>query len=167
MSGYKVHVALTAIRDGIAKLLEEDGVIVMDLATELPEETASLEEALRSVVRGIQGADAMADAIKAQKDALGARETRVKARKEALRDVLFNALQMMPNSKITLPEATLSIRAGQPSVIITDETLLHPDYFRVVRTPDKTLIGKALKDGFTVAGAEMSNSRPSLTIRST
>ena len=59
----------------------------------------------------------------------------------------------------------LSIRAGQPRVIITDETLLPPDCVRIKREPDKIAIKERLSRGEPVPGATLSNSEETLAMR--
>jgi hypothetical protein len=67
--------------------------------------------------------------------------------------------------RVVLPEATLSIRAGQPRVIITDEAALPPDCVRVRTEPDKVAIKDRLMRGEPVPGATLSNSESVLSVR--
>ena len=50
-------------------------------------------------------------------------------------------------------------------VIITDESQIDEDFFRVKREPDKKAIKEALEVGINVRGAEMSNGGETLSIR--
>ena len=54
---------------------------------------------------------------------------------------------------------------GPQSVEIVDEGLLPEEFFRITKTPNKTLIGEKLKAGEDVPGAQLSNGGESLTIR--
>ena len=82
-----------------------------------------------------------------------------------MRALAFKLLKQAGLKKLELTAATLSIRAGQPRVIITDEARL-PDYFiRIKREPDKHLIASYLKAGDAVEGAELSNSESVLAVR--
>jgi hypothetical protein len=67
--------------------------------------------------------------------------------------------------KVELRQATLSIRAGTPRVIITDEARLPEDCIRIKREPDKVAIKEHLARGEPVAGAEMSNREEVLAVR--
>ena len=64
-----------------------------------------------------------------------------------------------------LAEGTVSLRNGPPKVIITNESEIPVDFWRVRREPDKSKIGAALKAHEFVPGAVLSNPEMSLTIR--
>lgn len=93
------------------------------------------------------------------------RKGRLERRAEACRAMAFQILDAASISSFTLPEATLTIQAGQRSVIVTDETKLPEAFMRVKREPDKIAIKEALYSGKTIEGAELSNATPFLTIR--
>jgi hypothetical protein len=93
------------------------------------------------------------------------RQERYEQREQTLRTLMFRIMTAADIHKIEVLEATLSIRAGVPRVIITDETLLPPDCVRVRTEPDKVRIKERLARGETVAGAELSNSEPTLAVR--
>jgi hypothetical protein len=67
--------------------------------------------------------------------------------------------------KIELLQATLSIRAGVPRVIVTDEAALPDQYVRIKREADRPIIKEHIQQGISVPGAEISNSEPVLSIR--
>jgi hypothetical protein len=68
---------------------------------------------------------------------------------------------------VTLPEATLSLREGLPSLTVTDETQIPVTYWRekVIRTLDKVALGDDLRAGRNVDGATLGNAQPVLTVR--
>jgi len=78
---------------------------------------------------------------------------------------MFKLMEMARLPKIELVPATLSIRAGQPRVIVTDEAVLPDNCVRIKREPNKIAIKELLGRGEQIAGAELSNSEPSLTVR--
>ena len=82
-----------------------------------------------------------------------------------MRALAFKVLVQAGVKKLELVAATLSIRAGQPRVIITDEARLPEQFVRIKREPDKHLIASHLKAGERVEGAELSNSEPTLAVR--
>jgi hypothetical protein len=94
-----------------------------------------------------------------------ARQQRFEQRGEAYRMLAFRLMTQADVRKLVLPQATLSIRAGQPRVIITDEARLPPDCVRVRTEPDKVRIKDRLARGERVDGAELSNSEPTLAVR--
>ena len=94
-----------------------------------------------------------------------ARRLRYELRIEAARTLAFKLMQQAYVRKIELPIATLSIRAGQPRVIITDEAALPEHCIRTKREPDKVAIKEQLAGGQAVPGATLSNSEPTLAVR--
>lgn len=113
--------------------------------------------------------DAFLDAV-AMKEALASRMSNLRERSarfdrqaktfKAMMQRLMDASGLL---KLSLPEATLSIRQGSQSVEVTDERVLPQGYF--VRTPDKTAIKAALKAGEPLPGAKLVTGEPSLSIR--
>ena len=94
-----------------------------------------------------------------------ARMARFEQRVDGMRSLMLKLLQHAGVRKVELPAATLSIRAGQPRVIITDEARLPEQFVRIEREPDKHLIASHLKAGERVDGAELSNSEETLAVR--
>jgi phosphosulfolactate phosphohydrolase-like enzyme len=75
-------------------------------------------------------------------------------------------MQSAEIAKIEMPEATLSLRAGQQQLIgDADPASLPDELCKISRSLDRTKIKEALKTGQTIPGFELSNSPPSLTIR--
>jgi hypothetical protein len=66
--------------------------------------------------------------------------------------------------KVERPAATVSIAAGRPKVVITDENELPEDCVRVKREPDKARIAAQLQRGEYVPGASLSNAESVLRI---
>lgn len=96
---------------------------------------------------------------------LAERKSRLERRADACRSMAFQILDAANISSFVLPEATLTVQAGQRSVVITDEAKLPDKFIRTKREPDKTALKEALKSGETIDGAELSNATPYLTIR--
>lgn len=167
MSTYKLAQALSVLRAGMAEMLDEDGVIVTDVAAEMPDEAAAVDDALRRVVRGVLEDQAFITALKEQIAAMTARKKRFEDREEAGYTLVQNAMDIMGTRKKILPEATLTIGRQQGGVIITDENLLPAEYVKVEKTPKKREIGDALREKKAVPGATLGNGRDNLIIRST
>lgn len=124
-----------------------------------------LHELLSRIVREERDAVAMAEAVKAQQEALAARRARFDRKKEAARSLIEALMDAARQSKIKLPEATLSVVPGRKSCIVTDEALLPDAFVKIERTPKKSEITAALVDGKDVPGAALRNSQPYLTVR--
>lgn len=90
------------------------------------------------------------------------RAKRIAARAERSRDVIARMLEALDLNKVERPLFTASISHVRKP-IVTDPALLPEAFMR--HAPDMILIGKALRAGNTVDGAELGNDRPVLTIR--
>ena len=85
-----------------------------------------------------------------------------------MRKLAFDIMQEHNIKKLELTQATLSIRLGQPKVVITDETKLPDRLCRIKREPDKLLIRQHLESGaVALEGASLSNAEPVLNVRPT
>ena len=125
------------------------------------ESETTTREYLIAVVRRMLEAEALADELEATK----ARQQRFGRRAEAMRALAHKVMDWAQIRKVELPAATLSIRAGMPRVIVTDEARLPEQFVRIKREPDKHLIASHLKAGEPVPGAELSNSEETLAVR--
>jgi len=136
-----------------------------ELLVDMLEGETNLHEFLAVVVGRFREAEAFAEGIGELMSDMKVRRERFEQRGEAYRMLAFRLMTQAEVRKLELPAATLSIRAGQPKVIITDETRLPPDCVRVRTEPDKVAIREHLARGEPVAGAELSNSEPVLAVR--
>jgi hypothetical protein len=89
------------------------------------------------------------------------RAKRIEARAERSRDVIRKMLDALELQKLERPVFTASI-GYRTKAIVTDQAALPADLLRTA--PDMHAIARALKDG-PVAGAELSNPSPVLTLR--
>lgn len=143
------------------ELLEDDEAWAATLESE-----TDIQELLTRIVRRIEDTKALVIGTKDRFEELKARKDRFELRVEGLRNLAFKIMESADVPKLELPEATLSIRKGQPQVIGGDDTCNIPDeYWKYSRDLDRTKIKDALKDGKTVPGFTLSNAAPSLTIR--
>lgn len=81
-----------------------------------------------------------------------------------MRALAMKLLYVADVEKLTLPEATYSMRAVPPAVVILDEDQLPDAACKFTRVPDKTAI-KSMLDVGEVPGATMSNGGRTLSIR--
>lgn len=110
-------------------------------------------------------ANSLMAAIKQRQDDLSARRQRAERRKDAMRSLMLKLLKAANLPKVPLTEATISVTKGRDSVEITDEAAVPARFLKVVKTPDKTAIGEALKAGKTVKGAALKTGEPTLSVR--
>ena len=141
--------------------IDEDEVLRADMI----EGETDLHEFLRDIERKRRNADTFVDALAIEITTLRDRRARFERRDQALRALMFNLLQWAEVKKVELPEATISIRAGQQKVIVEDENAIPDEYCRIIREPDKIKIKAALLEFKSVAGAALSNAEPTLAVR--
>jgi len=151
----------------IERLLAEYPELAEDeaLRADMIEGSTDAFAALDRIIATMREATATVAAIKIQADALWSRAERFERREKAMRALAQRIMEAANIRKAERPEATLSIRAVAPSLVITDESAL-PDWaWRVRREPDKATIKDRVKAGEFVPGAEMSNGGATLSVR--
>lgn len=141
-------------------LLDDDDTWLLALESE-----TDVKEYLRTVERKREDAAALEEALSLTIDALRQRKARFERREQAMRALMFSAMQTADLTRLEMPEATLSIRQGTPKVVITDEAAIPDEFVRIKREPDKALIKTALNNFEDVPGATMSNVEPVLAVR--
>ena len=158
---------ITIIRAQIDNLIAAHPEIDEDeiLRADMIEGGTDLHEFLRDIERKRRNADTFVDALAIEITTLRDRRARFERRDQALRALMFNLLQWAEVKKVELPEATISIRAGQQKVVVEDENAIPNEYCRIIREPDKIKIKAALLEFKSVAGAALSNAEPTLAVR--
>ena len=141
--------------------LEEDDVLRADSI----EGQTTAFEFLAKIVRLIGGTSAIATGTADYIGELQERKARLERREMALRALIFKVMNTAELKKVELPEATLSVRNGQPKVVIVNEREIPSEFFRVKREPDRTAIKAAITAGEYVAGTTLTNAEPTLAIR--
>ena len=122
-------------------------------------------ELLSWMVRRIGEDQANVEGLKGYMAELSARKQATETRIERMKDVVVEAMDIAGEKSVKLPEATLSVRKGQPKLVVTDEYRIPDTYYESVPKRLDAHIKSDLIEGVSVPGAELSNSPPSLTIR--
>lgn len=110
-------------------------------------------------------ANSMMNAIDARIKDLDVRKSRQKRKQDAMKSLMLRIMKGAGVRSLPLIEATISVRNGSPSVVVYDEDSLPDEYFKTVKTPIKSDIGAALKNGAVVPGARVEVGADSITIR--
>ncbi len=140
--------------------LEEDDVLRADT---IEGETKAFEF-LSGIVRLIGSTQAIISGTADYIGELQERKARLERREHALRALIFKVMNTAELKKAELPEATLSIRTGQPKVLIINEKEIPDEFMRIKKEPDKTRIKAALSNNQNVPGAALSNVEPVMAI---
>jgi hypothetical protein len=140
--------------------LEEDDVLRLDMV----EGETSAMELLDELIRAERDAVALMGAVAEEQRRLDQRLERFSVRRVAIRKYIMQLMEAANLKKAERPAATVSIAAGRPKVIITDETAIPPAYTRTKVEIDKESIAKTLKALGEVPGATLSNAEPYIRI---
>lgn len=156
------------IRQSIDNLLLQHPELAEDdvLRADMIEGETQAHEFLTQIVRRIENAKGLAAGTSERLAELKARKDRFERREEALRQLAFKVMDAASLPKIELPEATLSLRTGQPALVgETAPEQLPDELCKIKREANRTKIKEELKAGRTVPGFSLSNPAPYLTIR--
>lgn len=135
------------------------------LRADMLEGETNLHAVLERLLGVEREANSLAAAVANRIADLQSRKARAERRKEAMRGLMLRLLKAADLQKAPLTEATISVTKGRDSVEITDEAAVPARFLKVVKTPDKTAIGEALKAGKTVKGAALKTGEPTLSVR--
>jgi hypothetical protein len=156
-------VQLNAVRLHLADQFEDDEKGWLDL---IEGETDAFEM-VRKLLDGIEADEGDKAALKSQIDDRKVRQTRCDARIDARREALIAILECAGLDKLTLAEATLSVRQLAAAIKVNDPTAVPEEY--TVNKPAPDL--EKIKADFTPDSDALPNwlrvepARPSLTIR--
>lgn len=150
--------AATHARLAEAGALDEDGAALL---AEAPDVETVLVRMLRAGDEAHHNAEAVGERIAA----LQARQARYKAQAEECRRAVMAIMDAAGLTKFRHPEFTVSLSAGRPGVVVTDESALPDRFVRVERKPNLSALREAMEDGEVILGAEWSNAAPRLTVR--
>lgn len=156
--------AVAALQESLRQLgVEGDETLLMDGI----EGETSLLEAIDRLLLAIAEAAGLAKGSHDAAQTLAARAARFEKRVEAARGVIEQALVIAELDKLERPTATLSLVRRPPKVEIGEEADIPAEFWKLGDPKlDRKALLAALKAGRAVPGACLSNSAPSLTIRS-
>lgn len=138
--------------------LDDDERLYLDTL----EGETDLFEWVRRLLGKIEEDEGNVLALKEQIGDRTVRKSRAEHRIETTREALKALLESAKLDKLTLPEATLSVRDVAPKIIVTDEAAVPDEYVRITRKPDMAAIKAATE---SVPGTSTDNGGTSLTIR--
>jgi hypothetical protein len=169
-SGYRVQQAVSTWQSARARVLADEEIAHDDaaLTAMLGPEDGDVRDILARLLSVAQHATKMADGASEMIADLDTRRHRYKRRAEWSRGVILAIMDVLGEKKAEFPHGTVSVRAGLPQVHPTDEDAIPDRFFKTttVRKLDKAALLTALRDGEVIDGAEISNTAPSIVLRS-
>jgi hypothetical protein len=146
------------LRTSYPDLTEEDFDLALSSETEL-------DEALTELVNRIGHDKELSTGAGERIKEIQARKSRIDHRIDATRDLIRRLMVMANVPKRELPEATLTVRVGQPGFEVVSSDQVPASFQRVTVTPDRTAIRDAIKAGQMVPGVRETAPETVLTVR--
>jgi len=156
-------IAYRAIRD---RIRAEDPQIDEQTLADTVEGLTDLHEILTAIIRAALTDEALAAGLKGRiaemQGRLNSLEDRAGKRRQIAKDVMVE----LDLKKLSAPDFTASIRPGMPALMVIDEAAVPSIYWepREPRLNRQGLVAD-LKHGTEIAGVELSNPEPVLSVR--
>ena len=125
-----------------------------------------LHEMIAAVIRSALVDEALRDGLRGRIEEMKERLSRLEVRAGKKRDLALHAMSEAGLSKLEQPDFTASMRAGFPALVVTSEQTIPPAYW-LPQPPklDRQGLLAELKHGASIPGAELSNPKPVLMVR--
>ena len=125
-----------------------------------------LHDIVAAIIRSALTDEALACGLKGRIGDMQERLDRLNDRASKRRQIARDVMVESDIKKITAPDFSISIRPGTPALIVVDESAI-PQTFWETREPKLNRMGllAELKAGSAVAGAQLSNPEPVLSVR--
>lgn len=155
MKLYEINQAIADVIETGYSIDEDTGEVLFDEA-DLNALNMAFNDKLEACALYTKGLEAEAEAIKAEEKRLAERRRRLERRSERMRGYILRHLAEVPDRKLSTARCELRTRKSQRVEVVNEEQL--PIDFlneKLVRTPNKAAIKKAIKLGETVPGAAL------------
>jgi hypothetical protein len=126
----------------------------------------TLNELIAEIIRSALIDESLQTGLRSRLDDMKERLSRLEQRGVKKRQLALEAMSEVRLTKIEQPDFTLSLRAGPPSLVVIAESDIPKDYWvpQPARLNRQALLNE-LKRGAEVPGVQLSNIKPTLTVR--
>lgn len=153
----------TVIRD---RIRAQDPDIDEQTLADTVEGLTDLHDIIQAVIRSALVDEALARGLKCRIADMQGRLNRLQDRASKRRQIAKDVMVHLNLKKLTAPDFTVSIRDGTPSLVVIDEDEVPKIYWQPGEPRLKRQqLAEDLKQGEEVAGAELSDPEPILTVR--
>jgi hypothetical protein len=148
------------------RLLAEFPTIDEETLTDTLEGITDLHEMIAAVIRSTLVDEALCAGLRLRLDDMKQRMSRLEQRSTKKRTLASEVMSEVGLLKLEQPDFIASLRAGSPSLVVTAEDVIPPVYW-LPQPPklDRQALLSELKRSVGVAGAELSNPKPVLMVR--
>ena len=125
-----------------------------------------LHEMIAAVIRSALVDEALHLGLRSRLDDMKERLSRLELRASKKRELALEAMTEAGLSKLEQPDFTVSARAGTPTLVVVADDQI-PETYWLPQPPklDRQTILAELKRGIEIPGAQMSNPKPVLSVR--
>jgi hypothetical protein len=125
-----------------------------------------LHEMIAAVIRSALVDEALHSGLRGRLDEMKERLSRLELRASKKRELALHAMSESGLAKLEQPDFTASMRAGSPALIVVSEQTI-PETYWLPQPPklDRQGLLGDLKRGGAIPGAELSNPKPVLMVR--
>jgi hypothetical protein len=148
------------------RLLAEFPDIDEETLADTLEGITDLHEMIAAVIRSALVDEALYSGLRFRVDDMRERLSRLELRASKKRQLALEAMSEAGLAKLEQPDFTASVRAGSPALVVIAEENIPAPYLlpQPPKLDRQTILGE-LKRGIAIAGAEMSNPKPVLSVR--
>ena len=134
--------------------------------TDTLEGITDLHEMIAAVIRSALVDEALHAGLRFRVDDMRERLSRLELRATKKRQLALDAMTEVGLTKLEQPDFTASARAGSPALVVIAEDRI-PEAYWLPQPPklDRQAILGELKRGLDIPGAQMSNPKPVLSVR--
>jgi len=148
------------------RLLEDFPTTDEETLADTLEGITNLHEMIAAVIRSALVDEALHAGLRSRVDDMRERLSRLELRAAKKRQLALDAMNEVGLTKLEQPDFTASVRAESPSLVVVAEDTT-PRAYWLPQPPklDRQAILGELKRGLEVPGAQMSNPKPVLSVR--
>ena len=148
------------------RLLADLPAIDSETLTDTLEGITDLHEMIAAVIRSALVDEALHAGLRSRMEDMKERLSRLDLRASKKRELVLHAMSEVGLSKLEQPDFTASTRAGSPALLIISEQTIPPAFWlpQPPKLDRQGLLGE-LKRGAAIPGAELSNPKPVLMVR--
>jgi hypothetical protein len=148
------------------RLLEQFPLLDHETLRDTLEGITDLHEMIAAVIRSALVDEALQAGLRFRLDDMKERLSRLDVRASKKRELALHAMSEVGLTKLEQPDFTASTRASSPALLVVSEQTI-PEAFWLPQPPKldrQNLLGE-LKRGAAIPGAELSNPKPVLMVR--
>jgi hypothetical protein len=148
------------------RLLADFPGVDQETLSDTLEGITDLHEMIAAVIRSALVDEALHTGLRFRLDDMRERLSRLELRASKKRELVLEAMTEVGLTKLEQPDFTASARAGSPALVVIAEDRI-PEAYWLPQPPklDRQALLGELKRGIAIPGAQMSNPKPVLMVR--